>query len=900
MQITEGNTVISKNSLYRDYGKGKVLKIKKDMAKVEYSPGLFTQQSNFAHTKIIKLKELEPVASPLELARLNNWGDSENFNLKQMAAKFLTSNKGGQLSNARTELLPHQIFTAHKVVSSPERRYLLADEVGLGKTIEAGMIWQALLQRGQANRTLVICPAGLTVQWQDEMLEKFGEFFEIFNRDFQTINPRIWDLKTCAIASLDTLKREDHKNKLLENRKWDLIIFDEAHRLSARQYGIKLDKTQNFKLAEDLKAHTDALMLLTATPHQGEDNHSRFINLMKLLDEHINFSELIHRDTPLFISDNGKLYKEYILRTPKSSVTDLNGEKVFKGRNTYSLPFKMFKDEAAFYKSVTDYIKTGYAFVEKMDDNTQKLALGFVLTIFQKLAASSTNAIKASLAGRKLRLKDKRDTITKASQQELEIDERYMGEYEERSTYLKHKDEFVQDEIDQLDKLIDMPVDKDIKLIELLKLIDTIFKESEKGDKEKILIFTEYRSTQDYIVGTLCDKYGADSTVIINGDVKVDQRRTNQQKFKNNEKVRFMVSTESGGEGINLQFCHILINYDIPWNPMRIEQRVGRIYRFGQKKVVQIYNFRNENTIEDKIYDYIEKRLKNIAKALSEVTGEPREDIITSMLGQLESEVDYNDIYKKALVNGFVKQTQKEIDNGLEKARKAYEIATHSLFKDISSYSFDDYDEELRSTVNLSDLEEFAKRYLRLNKRTFSKEGSVYSFITPVNLEGHKLKERYQKATFDRESAIENQDLDFLAIGHPFVDAMLYSCGDIEFTGDTALRKIIVPGAKPRKGIQFNFIIRSRVRRDDYEEYMFNMETVFIGNDLKIDKSASVISGRAYGVPADIDTFASLRIDLDGVYEVAKDHIKEKFSDIWDWEEDVELLNVALVNISSE
>ena len=176
-----------------------------------------------------------------------------------MAARFLTLNKGGQLSNARTEILPHQIFTAFSVVSSARRRFMLADEVGLGKTIEAGMVWQALSQRGNASRTLVVTPAGLTRQWQEEFKEKFQADFEIFGRDFTAVNPRMWDLKAAAIASLDRLKRKEHKRTLLENRKWDLIIFDEAHRLSARDYRTKTEKTQNYQLAEALRDYTDAL-----------------------------------------------------------------------------------------------------------------------------------------------------------------------------------------------------------------------------------------------------------------------------------------------------------------------------------------------------------------------------------------------------------------------------------------------------------------------------------------------------------------------------------------------------------------------------------------------------------------------------------------------------------------
>ena len=178
---------------------------------MEFNPSVFMHPPYRSENKILQLAEMEKVDTPLDRALAGNWDEPWRFELKMLAARFLTGNKGGQLSNARTEILPHQIFAAHRVVSSPKRRFLLADEVGLGKTIEAGMIWQALAQRGQAKRTLIITPAGLTTQWQEEMQEKFGELFEIFGRDFTAVNPRIWDLKATAIASIDTLKRKEHK-----------------------------------------------------------------------------------------------------------------------------------------------------------------------------------------------------------------------------------------------------------------------------------------------------------------------------------------------------------------------------------------------------------------------------------------------------------------------------------------------------------------------------------------------------------------------------------------------------------------------------------------------------------------------------------------------------------------
>ncbi|MBI4487688.1 MAG: DEAD/DEAH box helicase [Deltaproteobacteria bacterium] len=915
MNLQVGDSVISTNPSLRPYGVGRVLMVKNGIAKVEYSPGLFSEPPLYAHTKLLKLDETEKVPDPLERAVNGQWEkETWRFDLRQMAARFLTGNIGGQLSDARTEILPHQIFTAHKVVSSPKRRFLLADEVGLGKTIEAGMIWQALAQRGQAKRTLIICPAGLTVQWQEEMQDKFGQFFEIFQRDFHTINPRIWDLKACAIASLDCLKRKEHKEKLLENRKWDLIIFDEAHRLSARDYGeSKTEKTQNYRLAEDLKDHADALLLVTATPHQGDASHSRFRHLLGLLDNRIDFGGLDEETLTLWSyavrepRGNGyRPYKEYILRTPKMNVTDSQGKKIFRGRDTHTLRFPMFRDEAAFYREVSKYISAGYRMVEHLKDRYRKLAIGFVLTVFQKLASSSTHAIKAALYGRKMRLQDKYsrlpDSVDSLEPLLEQADERFEGEFEEKAAWrLKTELEFVKDELKELERLIAMPVKQDRKLVELKELIGRVFSESERKDKEKILIFTEYRKTQDYLVQELEKAFGKGSVVIINGDMKLDQRKTSVQRFRDDDSVRFMASTESGGEGINLQFCHVLVNYDLPWNPMRIEQRVGRIYRFGQTKRVQVYNFRGKETVEDKIYGFLEQKIEVAAKALAKVTGEDPEDIKTTMLGQLESEVDYNAIYKRAIVEQDINQSREEIEEGIKKAQLAYEIATNSLFKDVSGYSFASYERELKADIDLESLKEFTERFLQHFRRQVQKKDGLIEFLTPEDLRGPGIEERFSQVTFDRRAAIDNPGLTFFALGHPFVDRMLKACGDVSFGGYCAARYVKSQKVRPGIGYQFNFIVRQRIQREDHEEFLFSLHPVFVRDDGSVDNIAAGVCLESYSHPSPKDPQEEGKAGLrpDKALKIAKVDVQEKVQSIWDWNEDVSLLHLALVRISS-
>ena len=915
--FAEGSLVRSPTEMYREYGVGRILKIRGDQAKVEFNPALFKPPPYRSENKILDFDEMERVDTPLERAARGLWDEPWRFELRIQAARFLTGNKGGQFGNARTEILPHQIFTAHRVVASPRRRFLLADEVGLGKTIEAGMIWQALHQRGQARRTLIVTPAGLTTQWQEEMQDKFGVTFEIFGRDFMSVNPLVWGYKATAIASLDRLKRKVHKDMLLENRKWDLIIFDEAHRLGAVDYASgKMDKTQNYRLAEELSdgKYSEALLLLTGTPHQGEERHSRFRNLLMLLDHDINFSGLDPVD--LFSGvENGPKFTEFVIRTPKKNVTDAQGRKVFKGRQTHRLLCKMHPDEAKFYEAVTQFIRTGFQALERHSDMNQRRAAGFLLTTFQKLNGSSTAAIRAALEKRSQRLEGILEALPEDEREPEEFDDRYEGEYEEAEV-LRSDRQIVSGEIEVLKKLLAQPVKRDRKLDELLPLIDHIATESPRGDEEKVLIFTEYRQTQQFLVRELEKKYGTGSVVVIHGSMKLERpeerdhdieriwspfekkgaletattKRTSQRLFRDHPKVRFLVSTEAGGEGINLQFCHICVNYDLPWNPMRVEQRVGRVYRYGQQKVVQVYHLLNKDTVEDRVQSYFEGRLERATAAIAKVTGEDPEEIKATLNGQLEIEIEPARIYQRTLVEGDLnKQTQTEIAEAVERAKQAYEIATSSLFKDCSSYSFDSYRRELATDLSLDDLKSFTERFMTRHRRQMQKKGDNLEFLVPDVLKPFELPERYRNATFDRSQAIRQPEAEFLAIGHPFVDALLGYAGSYDFGGLTASRAIKEPKLAGTSGFVFVFIVRERITREVDDECLFRFEPVFVTSDGRINQDVVSAALRLEAVSG-----VNVPPDPTEAFQLARAHL-EQAANVWDWTDDVEFLGVSWV-----
>ncbi len=894
--IAPGATVRCANSIYAALGLGRVQKVKGEQAKVEFNPGVFSKPPYRSENKILRLAELERCLTPLELAVRGEWGAAWQFELRQLAALFLCGNKGGQLSNARTEVFPHQIFTAFRVVSSPFRRFLLADEVGLGKTIETGMIWQALHQRGLAERTLIICPAGLTVQWQEEMKDKFDADFEIFGRDFLAVNPRVWDLKAFAIASIERLKRREHKRVLLENRRWDLIVFDEAHKLSKREFGSRRpDATKNYQLAASLRQYTDALLLLTATPHAGDENHSRFKNIMLLLEDHLDFTGL--EEYGLF-KPEGRHFAELVLRTPKKAVTDAEGRRVFKGRQTLRLPFKMYaRHEKPFYDAVEKYIRHAFSHLNRIAEPAHRKAAGFVLTVFLKLNASSSAAIKHALSVRLARLQQKLDQLpeTEPATDQFEFDERFQGEAQVEDA-LKSEGQILADEVQRLKQLIAMPVAQEKKATELQKLLARIDQESPRGSKEKVLIFTEYRKTQEFIVHLLREEYGGGSVVVINGDMKLDAKRESQRQFWHDEEVRFLVSTEAGGEGINLQCCHIVLNYDLPWNPMRVEQRVGRVYRIGQEKVVQVYQFQNRGTVEDRVRAYFERKVRYAATAICAVTGEDIEEVCSGLNGQIGSLSDPEDVYKRAIVEGDLnKQTKEEVDEAVKRARQAYEIATTSLFRDLSGYNFDRYRKDIASGLTLADLQRFTERFLTLNRRAIRRRDGYLAFLTPRVLRDYSVPTRLESVTFDRELALRNPHAQFLGIGHPFVDAMLDYVGSYDFGGHTAARLITHPQLAGRSGLQYNFIVRSRVQREDGDEYIFDLHTVVIGPDGRIDQALAALAVSP-GIVAE-EAEITPPVDPQRAYTVARAFLEEELPDLWDWEEDVDLLGVAIVHV---
>ncbi len=607
---------------------------------------------------------------------------AERFRLKSLAhALEMWNENTGSLSHLDIDPLPHQIHLVHHILASGNLNWLIADDVGLGKTIETGMLLAALKQRGSLRRVLLVTPAGLTKQWQDELNNKFrmGEF-QIYGEDFHINEPRHWKMYDYVIASIDRLKNEIHLESLQQAGAWDLVVFDEAHRLSRRQYGLKLDASQRFQLAANLRNNTDAMILLSGTPHQGMQD--KFQALLELLRPE-------RKEEITTLALNPEIIGEMVFRNNKADVTDAEGKFIFKGKTTKAIRVHVSEAVLEFDKSLQHYLKQGYAAGAALGFKGN--AIGFVMTVYRKLAASSVAAIHNALLNRRARLEGEAKNGYTINELD-ERDQRFLGEWEEQlQTDAK---EFFEGEIDLLNELIGdvEQLKEDDRKIQLFmeQLIDNILTSNKN---EKVLIFTEYRTTQNYLKEAIESRFGQGKVELINGSMPHQYRREAIARFE--EDAQFLVSTEAGGEGINLQRkCHIMVNYDLPWNPMRLVQRIGRLYRYGQQKRVVVFNVYSPDTADEKIIDLMYTRIDQVVNDMAGVSSEFNEQMQDDILGEIADLVDVNQILADATVAG-IHRTQKRIDDALARA-KAATAKQRELFEHAASFNPDEIRHELR------------------------------------------------------------------------------------------------------------------------------------------------------------------------------------------------------------
>ncbi|MHA1839271.1 MAG: DEAD/DEAH box helicase [Candidatus Ranarchaeia archaeon] len=669
------------------------------------------------------------------------------------AAKIINHQNSNQpLSPLQADIipLPHQINTLEKTLNSNQIRYLLADEVGLGKTIEAGLIFRELKNQKLIDRTLIIAPRGLTKQWVDELKTRFNETFQLIipNNITELQETNIWQQTNQIVTSLDSVKPlrrrtgwtqekidqyNENRYKNLVEANWDLVIIDEAHKLSGTTTGVA-----RHRLGQALSKTAPYLLLLSATPHQGKTE--QFKRLISLLDpEKIEQLETITQEQ----------VKPYVIRTEKRTSINHEGKPLFTPRTTKLIPVKWgpkHNDQRRLYDEVTDYIRYGYNKAQEQ----KRSYIGFLMVLMQRLVSSSTHAIRQALEKR-LQVLETGEAIYTEEEQDLFTD--LEGQIKIDELFTKIGDS-LRDEKKEVENLASLARrcennNPDARAEALLELIYQQRTEENNPDL-KFLIFTEFIPTQNMLTEFLENR--GFKIVTINGSMDLPSRIEAQHQFA--DEAEILISTEAGGEGINLQFCHIVINYDLPWNPMRIEQRIGRVDRIGQKHPVKAFNLAFDNTVEYRIREVLEEKLQTILNEFGV-------DKLSDVLDADESEIDFNNIFRDAVI--APEKAAKDVENYIEKLRETLkERQTNQLIKGEKELTIEKTQEILNHPLH-----ELTKKmtinYLQASNGEIQQEEQLYELTFP---DGYSIKQaRFHQQTSNKGNLV--------TINHPKIKEIL-------------------------------------------------------------------------------------------------------------------------------
>ena len=519
----------------------------------------------------------------------------------------------GSLDRLDVDPLPHQIQLVHRILSSGNYNWLIADDVGLGKTIEVGLLLAALKRKGFARRVLVVCPAGLTRQWQDELRFKFDEEYLIYGDDVAITAPQQWKTFDHVIVSIDRAKSPRHMDMIRQAGHWDVVVFDEGHKLTRHASG---ERAQRYVLAETLRPMSEAFLLLSGTPHQGY--RDRFVALLELVRP--DLAAQIHT-----IEVNPEVVAEMILRNRKEEVTDADGNLLFRGHVVSRLAAEPTETTRRFHLRLRDYLVEGYKASETM--GAPGRAIGFVMTTYRKLASSSIAAIERALRLRLERLEASGAPSASArGYGDASLDELVEGG-DDQEPLADIVDEAASREFFEFERK---------QIIDLLALAEVVRRQDEKlrifldrvadilvEHGKKLLVFTEYRATQAYLKNALESRFEDEGRVLlINGSMSLKEKLAEIEAF-NEGREPFLVSTEAGGEGLNLhRACHVMVNYDLPWNPARLMQRIGRLYRYGQAERVVVVNLHAQDSFDNQAISLMMDRVMRIAEDMAPVGGE--------------------------------------------------------------------------------------------------------------------------------------------------------------------------------------------------------------------------------------------------------------------------------------
>lgn len=822
------------------------------------------------------------------------------------------------LSGIRT--LPHQIEAVYrKMLPQPRLRFLLADDPGAGKTIMAGLLIKELKLRQAIDRCLILVPAPLTIQWQDELLRFFHEEFQILhsaNDQQQLIN--LWEREAQVISSIDYAKQDSVRERVWQQN-WDLVIIDEAHKCSAftkhsASRSEEVERTKRYQLAERLSEHCDNLILLTATPHHGDDD--RFAHFIRLIDK--DLFPAPHR----FAKEATQLRREILklgkdcpwaLRRLKEDLKDMHGRRLFSDRHVRTISFVLSPQEYSIYKEITGYINK---FLPQASGR-QKNSIALVRTVFQRRLASSTRAIHESLLRRKAKLEElvkeldqlppaqlkKRlaqisGRIADAEQDEDDLDEASRDALIDETTSAIELEQ-LHDEIATLNDL-SVHVGRvrnngyDSKLVALRDCLKRAEFNDLKDGRGKLLIFTEHKDTLNHLRGHL-ESWGY-STCEIHGGMNPHERKQAQENFRTNSQI--CVATEAAGEGINLQFCHLMVNYDLPWNPTRLEQRLGRIHRIGQSRDVYAFNFvatsseNGEPVIEGRILE----RLLNKLDRMREVLGDRVFDVVGEVLSL--NDVNLPDMlrevaYEPGRLDDFLNEIERIDPQQLKLYEEATGIALARAQVDFSSFTRANIEAEERRLMPCYVEDHFRNAAKMIDLRVESRADGLWRVAkVSANLRSERLATvqrlgkpsiNYRKLTFYKEHLEQDRHLDavLLGPGHPLygvVDEKLQQCLE-EIIGCTAV--YVDSSAETPYFLHF-YEIEIFGQTAKGEGMTIHAELVAVqeevGNSIRISDRCSIVSADAlFDLPAHPTPPKILpKVDHESISDYVKSFVLEK------------------------
>lgn len=688
--------------------------------------------------------------------------------------------------------LPHQIRAVYgELLPRTPLRFLLADDPGAGKTIMAGLYIKELMLRDDVNRCLIVAPGGLVEQWQDELFFKFGLRFELLTNQLvdSNANYNVFQARSLLIARMDQLSRNEVLQDQLRESEWDLVVVDEAHRMGAHYFGGKLEKTKRFQLGELLGTLTRHLLLMTATPHSGKEADFQL------------FLTLLDRDRFEGKSTRRTDTKDVMRRMVKEDLLTFDGRRLFPERIAETVPYDLTASELDLYEQVTNYVRTGMNRAERLGGKRRN-TVGFALTVLQRRLASSPEAIYKSLVRRSERLERKKQQVLNGTYvdnepsfdlEDLDADEYNSEEVEaleeellDQATASQTVGELEAELLD-LTQLVDAArrvrdSRADRKWMELSRILqeEAVIADAE-GRPRKFIIFTEHRDTLHYLQERIASLLGRPEAVaVIHGGIRRLERRRVTEEFTKNADCQILIATDAAGEGLNLQAAHLMVNYDLPWNPNRIEQRFGRIHRIGQEEVCRLWNLVALNTREGEVFMQLLLKIDEQRKAYG--------GKVFDVLGEAFAETPLRDLLLEAIQYGELPETrarmQEVIDasvgDGIKELLEERALASDHLAEADLEALKAVMDEARARRLQPHYIElAFRAAFTRLGGRIVRREHGRYEITNvPAQLRTggfQPIATKYERVAFDLPY-VEPEGLvraDLLAPGHPLHDAVM-------------------------------------------------------------------------------------------------------------------------------